>query len=189
MAQLVHTELDGIELLRNKLAGIGRFRMSFGNRTSSFGSSTGLSFTKDDERQLFIDKLIKHIEHDNLKLLQKIQDRTEKVGVKLPTIEGRYRNFCVEADCQIAHGKALPTLWNSMKYTVSDDTITRASWMWENHLPEGDRGVTYNGYKLDEFIPQKTSAYISQYDLHIPEMTVRETFDFSARCQGVGSRE
>jgi ABC-type multidrug transport system ATPase subunit len=41
---------------------------------------------------------------------------------------------------------------------------------------------------LDEFVPQKSSAYISQYDLHIPEMTVRETIDFSARCQGVGSR-
>ncbi|KAL8527731.1 hypothetical protein ACS0TY_005542 [Phlomoides rotata] len=48
--------------------------------------------------------------------------------------------------------------------------------------------ITYNGYKLDEFVPQKTSAYISQDDLHIPEMTVRETLDFSARCQGIGSR-
>lgn len=48
--------------------------------------------------------------------------------------------------------------------------------------------ITYNGYTLAEFIPQKTSAYISQNDLHIPEMTVRETIDFSARCQGVGSR-
>jgi ABC-type multidrug transport system ATPase subunit len=48
--------------------------------------------------------------------------------------------------------------------------------------------ISYNGYKLDEFIPQKTSAYISQYDLNIPEMTVRETIDFAARCQGVGSR-
>lgn len=48
--------------------------------------------------------------------------------------------------------------------------------------------ITYNGYTLAEFIPQKTSAYISQNDLHIPEMTVRETVDFSARCQGVGSR-
>ncbi|KAK3441449.1 hypothetical protein EUGRSUZ_B01809 [Eucalyptus grandis] len=49
--------------------------------------------------------------------------------------------------------------------------------------------ISYNGHKLDKFIPQKTSAYISQYDLHIPEMTVRETLDFSARCLGVGSRE
>ena len=48
--------------------------------------------------------------------------------------------------------------------------------------------VSYNGFGLEEFVPEKTSAYISQYDLHIPEMTVRETLDFSARFQGVGSR-
>ena len=45
--------------------------------------------------------------------------------------------------------------------------------------------ITYNGHILDEFAPQKTSAYISQCDLHVGEMTVRETLDFSARCQGV----
>ncbi|XP_057859925.2 ABC transporter G family member 42 isoform X2 [Cryptomeria japonica] len=48
--------------------------------------------------------------------------------------------------------------------------------------------VTYNGHRLDEFVPQKTSAYISQNDLHVGDMTVRETIDFSARCQGVGHR-
>ncbi|KAJ0734535.1 hypothetical protein HanPI659440_Chr11g0421231 [Helianthus annuus] len=48
--------------------------------------------------------------------------------------------------------------------------------------------ISYNGYKLEEFVPQRTAAYISQNDLHIPEMTVRETLDFSSRCQGTGSR-
>ncbi|KAL4625244.1 hypothetical protein ACB092_05G011200 [Castanea dentata] len=48
--------------------------------------------------------------------------------------------------------------------------------------------VTYNGHGMNEFVPQRTAAYISQYDLHIGEMTVRETLVFSARCQGVGSR-
>ncbi|RXH88664.1 hypothetical protein DVH24_000263 [Malus domestica] len=48
--------------------------------------------------------------------------------------------------------------------------------------------ITYNGYKLHDFVPQKTSAYISQNDVHIGEMTVKETLDFSARCQGVGTR-
>ncbi|XP_074361616.1 ABC transporter G family member 29-like [Apium graveolens] len=48
--------------------------------------------------------------------------------------------------------------------------------------------ITYNGHKLKEFVPQKTSAYISQNDVHVGEMTVKETLDFSARCQGVGSR-
>ncbi|XP_061353915.1 pleiotropic drug resistance protein 1-like isoform X2 [Gastrolobium bilobum] len=48
--------------------------------------------------------------------------------------------------------------------------------------------VTYNGHGMDEFVPQRTAAYISQHDVHIGEMTVRETLAFSARCQGVGSR-
>lgn len=48
--------------------------------------------------------------------------------------------------------------------------------------------ITYNGHKLTEFVPRKTSAYISQNDVHVGEMTVKETLDFSARCQGVGSR-
>ncbi|KAF8035905.1 hypothetical protein BT93_C1815 [Corymbia citriodora subsp. variegata] len=47
--------------------------------------------------------------------------------------------------------------------------------------------VTYNGHGMDEFVPQRASAYISQYDVHIGEMTVRETLAFSARCQGVGT--
>ncbi|XP_059640406.1 pleiotropic drug resistance protein 1-like isoform X2 [Cornus florida] len=49
-------------------------------------------------------------------------------------------------------------------------------------------GVTYNGHDMHEFVPQRTAAYISQHDMHIGEMTVRETLAFSARCQGVGSR-
>ncbi|KAH7846555.1 hypothetical protein Vadar_015347 [Vaccinium darrowii] len=48
--------------------------------------------------------------------------------------------------------------------------------------------VTYNGHEMNEFVPQRSSAYISQHDLHLGELTVRETLAFSARCQGVGSR-
>ncbi|KAF8010616.1 hypothetical protein BT93_J1302 [Corymbia citriodora subsp. variegata] len=44
--------------------------------------------------------------------------------------------------------------------------------------------ITYNGTKLSDFCVQRTSAYISQTDNHIAELTVRETFDFAARCQG-----
>ncbi|CBI28131.3 hypothetical protein VitviT2T_016593 [Vitis vinifera] len=46
--------------------------------------------------------------------------------------------------------------------------------------------ITYNGHNLNEFVPQRTSAYVSQYDWHVAEMTVRETLEFSGRCQGVG---
>lgn len=48
--------------------------------------------------------------------------------------------------------------------------------------------VTYNGHNMDEFVPQRTAAYISQHDVHIGEMTVRETFAYAARFQGVGYR-
>ncbi|KAI3987102.1 hypothetical protein MKX01_036892 [Papaver californicum] len=48
--------------------------------------------------------------------------------------------------------------------------------------------ITYCGHEFSEFIPQRTSAYISQHDLHYAQMTVRETLDFSGRCLGVGTR-
>ncbi|KAI5680627.1 hypothetical protein M9H77_01854 [Catharanthus roseus] len=48
--------------------------------------------------------------------------------------------------------------------------------------------ITYNGHDFKEFVPQRTAAYISQQDWHVAEMTVRETLDFSARCQGVGTK-
>ena len=48
--------------------------------------------------------------------------------------------------------------------------------------------ITYNGRRFDEFIPQRTAAYIEQTDLHLPELTVRETMNFAARVQGVGHK-
>ncbi|KAI8569219.1 hypothetical protein RHMOL_Rhmol02G0261800 [Rhododendron molle] len=48
--------------------------------------------------------------------------------------------------------------------------------------------VTYCGHELNEFVPQRTCAYISQLDLHYGGLTVRETLDFSGRCFGVGRR-
>ncbi|KAK7264776.1 hypothetical protein RJT34_32386 [Clitoria ternatea] len=180
------------------------------------------------EKRLFIDKLIKHIENDNLQLLQKLRERMDRVNVKLPTVEVKYKNLNVGAECEVVQGKALPTLWNSFSSLFSGfmNTISCNSQGAEISILNDVSGIikpsrltlllgppgcgkttllmalagkleqslkvsgeiSYNGYNLDEFVPQKTSAYISQYDLHIPEMTVRETIDFSARCQGVGSR-
>ncbi|XP_074289923.1 ABC transporter G family member 31 isoform X2 [Silene latifolia] len=53
----------------------------------------------------------------------------------------------------------------------------------ENTLKKSG-SITYNGQGMNEFCVQRTSAYISQTDNHIAELTVRETFDFAARCQG-----
>lgn len=48
--------------------------------------------------------------------------------------------------------------------------------------------MTYNGHTFKEFVPQRTSAYVNQYDEHMAELTVRETLDFSRRVQGAGGR-
>ncbi|KAG5237170.1 pleiotropic drug resistance protein [Salix suchowensis] len=160
------------------------------------------------ERRLFIEKLLKHVENDNLRLLQNLRERIDRVGMKLPTVEVRYKNLSVEAECEVVDGKPLPTIWNSIatflspretKISILKDVsgIIKPSRLTLLLGPPGCGKTTLllalsgrldQSLKLDEFVPQKTSAYISQYDLHIPEMTVRETIDFSAHCQGVGSR-
>ncbi|KAJ0980005.1 hypothetical protein J5N97_015479 [Dioscorea zingiberensis] len=123
------------------------------------------------ERKMFADMLLKNVQMDNLLLLEKINERLSRVDVEMPAVEVRYKDLNVHATCKVLHGKPLPTIWNTVMTAL---TVT------------GD--ISYNGFNLDEFNPKKTSSYISQYDVHIPEMTVRETLDFSARCQGVGSR-
>ncbi|XP_019254763.1 PREDICTED: pleiotropic drug resistance protein 3-like [Nicotiana attenuata] len=72
------------------------------------------------ERHAFTEKMIKHIEHDNLQLLRKIRKRIDKVGLKLPTVEVRYNNFTLEAECELVQGKPLPTLWNSFKSMIEN---------------------------------------------------------------------
>ncbi|EFN59720.1 hypothetical protein CHLNCDRAFT_133292 [Chlorella variabilis] len=43
--------------------------------------------------------------------------------------------------------------------------------------------ILYNGHPFSSFVPERSAAYISQVDLHYPELTVREAFEFAAECQ------
>ncbi|KAJ6794307.1 ABC transporter G family member 41-like isoform X1 [Iris pallida] len=182
-------------------------------------------------RRVFIDSLVKNVEEDNRRLLERVRERLDRVKVKFPTVEVRYQNLSVEATCGVVNGKPLPTLWNAtksifygfarafgykeeeVKISIIKDAsgIIKPSRMTLLLGPPGCgkttlllalagklsqplksqviRAISYNGFKLEEFVPERTSAYVSQHDLHIPEMTVRETLDFAARFQGVGSRE
>ncbi|XP_020552704.1 pleiotropic drug resistance protein 3-like isoform X2 [Sesamum indicum] len=180
------------------------------------------------ERRGLVEKLIRHIEHDNLRLLRQIRKRMDKAAVAFPTVEVRYRNLKVKAECEVVYGKPLPTLSNSLKSIIMDGarllglpsreaqiniindvsgiikpgrmtlllgppgcgktTFLKALSGNLNKSLKVEGEISYNGHKLEEFVAQKTSAYISQYDQHIPEMTVREALDFSSRCQGIGSR-
>lgn len=49
--------------------------------------------------------------------------------------------------------------------------------------------ITYNGKRFQDFVPEQTATFVNQSDLHLPEVTVRETFDFGARVQGIGFRQ
>ncbi|XP_038702840.1 pleiotropic drug resistance protein 3-like [Tripterygium wilfordii] len=175
----------------------------------------------------FLQNCIEYIDEDSLELPQNIRKRREKVGVKFPSVEVRYKNLNVEAECTVVHGKPIPTLWNSAKSALSifakiwdsrsrmakirilkdvsgiikpgrmtlllgppgcgKTTLLRALSRNLNQSLKVTGEISYNGHKPEECVPQKTSVYISQDDIHIPEMTVRETLAFSARCQGVGS--
>ncbi|KAL6563264.1 transcription factor [Orobanche hederae] len=181
-----------------------------------------------NQRQEFIDRIFKVAEEDNEKFLMKLRDRIDKVGIDLPTVEVRFENLTVEADCFVGD-RALPTLPNAArnifdtalscfgiglaqktKLTILRDAsgiikpsrmtlllgppssgkttllLALAGKLDPNLKTRG--GIIYNGHILHEFVARKTSAYISQNDIHVGEMTVKETLDFSARCQGVGSR-
>ncbi|XP_020875007.1 ABC transporter G family member 41 isoform X2 [Arabidopsis lyrata subsp. lyrata] len=199
--------------------------------------TTALLHTRDDasdivdvtklegaERRLLIEKLVKQIEVDNLRLLRNIRKRIDEVGIELPTVEVRFNDLSVEAECEVIHGKPIPTLWNTIKGILSEficskketkisilkgvsgivrpgrmtlllgppgcgkTTLLQALSGRLSHSVKVGGEVSYNGCLLSEFIPEKTSSYISQNDLHIPELSVRETLDFSACCQGIGSR-
>ncbi|KAK9938207.1 hypothetical protein M0R45_014960 [Rubus argutus] len=140
------------------------------------------------DRQDFIDRIFKNTEEDNYKFLNKFRSRIDKVGITLPTVEVRFDHLTVKADCHIGN-RALPTLPNWHYQTVEDGSIIRSPIVRENNPLLALAGkldpslkvkgeITYNGFRLNEFVPQKTSAYISQNDVHVGEMTVKETLDF-----------
>ncbi|KAH7841200.1 hypothetical protein Vadar_026918 [Vaccinium darrowii] len=122
------------------------------------------------EKKNLLERLVRIAEQDNEAFLLKLKERIDRVGISLPTIEVRFENLSVGAEAYVGK-RALPTILN-----------------FSANILEVSGRVTYNGHEMNEFVPQRTSAYISQHDLHIGEMTVRETLAFSARCQGVGYR-
>ncbi|CAN6310427.1 unnamed protein product [Urochloa humidicola] len=53
------------------------------------------------KRREFFDNLLKTVEDDNLRFLQRQKERIERVGVKLAAIEVTYENLSVEAESRV----------------------------------------------------------------------------------------
>ncbi|KAL8534024.1 hypothetical protein ACS0TY_010152 [Phlomoides rotata] len=68
----------------------------------------------DRGRFMFIDRALKVPEEDNKRFLTKLRSRIDEVGIKIPTVEIRFKNLSVEADCFIGD-RALPTLPNAAR--------------------------------------------------------------------------
>ncbi|XP_028064174.1 pleiotropic drug resistance protein 1-like [Camellia sinensis] len=180
------------------------------------------------ERKDLIERLVSIADEDNEKLLLKLKNRIDRVGIEMPRIEVKFERLKVEAEAYVG-SRALPTFFNfsvnilegflnylhmlpsrKKQLSILNDVsgiikpcrmtlllgppssgkttlLLALAGKLDTDLKVSGR-VTFNGHEMHEFVPQRTAAYISQHDLHIGEMTVRETLAFSARCQGVGSR-
>lgn len=46
-----------------------------------------------------------------------------RVGIDLPTIEVRFSDLFVEAECEVVYGKPIPTLWNAIANRLSVSVI------------------------------------------------------------------
>ncbi|EEC84378.1 hypothetical protein OsI_30929 [Oryza sativa Indica Group] len=98
---------------------------------------------------------------DYLRFLYKFKERFDRVGIKLPTIEVRYKNLNVEAESYVG-SRGLPTILNTYANILKNDLAIRFSWLWKN--------ITVVGLGWNTPINRK----------------IRETINFSAKCQGVG---
>ncbi|KAH7542009.1 hypothetical protein FEM48_Zijuj02G0028100 [Ziziphus jujuba var. spinosa] len=162
------------------------------------------------DKKMLMESILKVVEEDNEKFLQRLRGRNDRVGIEVPKVEVRFEHLSIEGNAYGVIGLLGLSSSKQRVIKILKDVsgIVKPSRMTLLLGPPGagkttllrqlagksernlriDGKVTYCGHEFKEFIPQRTSSYISQHDLHYGEMTVRETLDFSGRCLGVGTR-
>lgn len=74
------------------------------------------------------------------------------MGLKIPTVEVRYKNVCIEAECDVVEGEPLPTLWNTLKRIILVSFVSlsflEAESIYINHalLLVNDQETTCSSY-------------------------------------------
>ncbi|KAK9836509.1 hypothetical protein WJX74_001987 [Apatococcus lobatus] len=126
----------------------------------------------------------------------------------LPTITNSYRNMIegVLSSLRIYKGNKVPFgILKDISGVIRPGRLTLllgppgagkttllkalAGKLRHNHSLKLQGDITYNDEPFSNFYPERTAAYVDQIDEHIAELTVRETFDFAARCQGTALRQ
>ncbi|RVW28717.1 Pleiotropic drug resistance protein 1 [Vitis vinifera] len=149
------------------------------------------------EKQSLMERLVKIAEEDNEKFLLRLRNRIERVGITIPEIEVRFEHLTIDAEAFIGSRACLHSIIlcsiksRRRKFTILHDVsgIIKPQRMTLLLGPPSSGKttlllalsgkldpllrVTYNGHGMDEFVPQRTAAYISQHDTHIGEMTAR----------------
>ncbi|XP_042755335.1 pleiotropic drug resistance protein 2 [Lactuca sativa] len=69
------------------------------------------------DKKLLIESILKVVEEDNEKLLNRVRARTNRVGIDIPKIQVRYKNLLIEGDVHVG-SRALPTLLNATLNTM-----------------------------------------------------------------------
>ncbi|KAF5470085.1 hypothetical protein F2P56_010628 [Juglans regia] len=64
------------------------------------------------DKKNIIESILKVVEDDNEKFLRRLRNRTDRVGIEIPTIEIRFEHVSIEGDAYVGT-RALPTLLNS----------------------------------------------------------------------------
>ncbi|KAL8043077.1 hypothetical protein ABFX02_09G094400 [Erythranthe guttata] len=154
------------------------------------------------ERKNLLQRLVNVVEEDNHKFLSKLKNRLDRRA--LPSFKnffinileglGSYFHIITSSKKHLSILQDVTGILKPARLTLllgppcsGKTTLLLALAGKLDPALKFSGTVTYNGHSMKEFVPQRTAAYISQHDVHIGEMTVRETLAFSARCQGVGS--
>ncbi|KAL6998106.1 Pleiotropic drug resistance protein 2 [Sarracenia purpurea var. burkii] len=64
------------------------------------------------DKKLLMESILKVVEEDNERFLQRLRDRTDRVGIEIPKIEVRYEHLSIEGNIYVG-SRALPTLVNA----------------------------------------------------------------------------
>ncbi|XP_057470461.1 pleiotropic drug resistance protein 2-like isoform X2 [Actinidia eriantha] len=64
------------------------------------------------DKKHLMESILQVVEDDNERFLRRLRDRTDRVGIDIPSIEVRYENLSIEGDAYVGT-RALPTLLNA----------------------------------------------------------------------------